>query len=310
MKVAVIDLGTNTFHLMVAEVTADTYQVVHREKVPVKIGEKGINKGKITPEAQQRSLKALMAFKAEIDKREITHVYGTATSAFRNASNGKALVHEIKQLTGIEIDIIDGLKEAELIYKGAKSALSLSRKMELIIDIGGGSVEFILADNEKAHWMHSFEVGGQRLLELFLPSDPITREQIASLHTYFEDHLRPLFQACEIHNPTTLIGCSGTFETLSQLYSEKHSIQKEADATELPFSISAFEELYDALITKNRQERLAMPGMIEMRVDMIVVACVLIDFLVKKVSLRSIRVSAYALKEGILMDVIDSIKKA
>ncbi|MEQ9465871.1 MAG: exopolyphosphatase [Ekhidna sp.] len=308
MRVAVIDLGTNTFHLLIARVDRDSHEMLYRERKAVKIGEKGINQGEITQAAWDRALKALNEFKATIDKGNIDKVFATATSAIRNASNGQALVAEIKKQTGIEIEVISGTREAELIHLGASKALDFGDDKNLIMDIGGGSIEFIIADRKQSHWLRSFEVGGQRLVERFHKSDPITSEEIANLHTFFESQLQPLMDACAEFKPHTLVGCSGTFDTLSDIYCEKNHIERDDDATELPFGKEAFESIFQDLITKTREERLAIPGMIEMRVDMIVVACVLIDYLIGKLDLNHIRISAFALKEGILYNVLDSLQ--
>jgi len=309
MKVAVIDLGTNTFHLMVANVSSSAYSILYRERVPVKIGEKGINKDEITTEAWNRAIATLKEFKDTIDQRAVDKVFGTATSAIRNATNGKALVAEIQQVTGIEIEVISGEREAELIHLGASKAMDLGEEKSLIMDIGGGSIEFIIADKTQAYWKHSFEIGGQRLIEKFHHADPITENEISELYHFFDEQLQLLFEANQRHQPRILIGCSGTFDTLSDIYVEANDIRRDVYLTELPFNMKAFDDIHKELIMKNRQERLAIPGMIDMRVDMIVVASVLIDYVIRELSLTSIRISAYALKEGILFNTIEKIQK-
>lgn len=307
MQVAVIDLGTNTFHLLLARVEGESHEIFHRERKAVKIGEKGINKGEIVPQAWDRAIAALNDFKATIDQHGIDQIFATATSAMRNASNGASLVSEIKKQTGIDIEVISGTREAELIHFGASKALDFGPHKNLIMDIGGGSIEFIIADQNKAYWMQSFEIGGQRLVEKFHKSDPITKNEIDNIYSLFNAELQPLIAACKEHQPRTLIGCSGTFDTLSDIYSEEKNIPREESATEYPFSKDAFKSIYNELIAKNRTERLAIPGMIEMRVDMIVVACVLVDYIIEMLKLDEVRVSAYALKEGILYNVLDQL---
>ncbi|MEQ6166726.1 exopolyphosphatase [Ekhidna sp. MALMAid0563] len=309
MKVAVIDLGTNTFHLLIARVDRNSHEILLRERKAVKIGEKGINKGEITQAAWKRALKALNEFKATIEEHHIDKIFATATSAIRNAGNGQSLVSEIHLQTGIEIEVISGIREAELIHHGASKALDFGSEKNLIMDIGGGSIEFIIADSSRVYWLRSFEVGGQRLVEKFHKSDPITTPEIEELKTFFETELQPLVEACAEHKPTTLVGCSGTFDTLSDIYCEQTQTKRNPDDTEYPFGIEAFKDIFNELIEKTREERLAIPGMIEMRVDMIVVACILVDFIIEKLHLENIRISAYALKEGILYDVLDSLQK-
>ncbi len=307
MNVAVIDLGTNTFHLLLARVDSQSHEIFHRERKSVKIGEKGINKGEITAAAWDRALEALNDFKSTIDKNGIDQVFATATSAMRNANNGAELVREIKNQTGIEIEVISGIREAELIHYGASKALDFGTEKSLIMDIGGGSIEFIIANQKQAYWMQSFEIGGQRLVEKFHKSDPITTTEIENLKNFFDKELQQLIDACAEHSPKTLIGCSGTFDTLSDIYSEENNLTRDEDATEYPFNKDAFQHILQDLVTKNRNERLAIPGMIEMRVDMIVVACLLVDHIMKKLELDHLRVSAYALKEGILYNVLDQL---
>ena len=310
MKVAIIDMGTNTFHLLIAEVEGENYEILHRERRAVKIGEKGINKGEITKEAWERALVTLEEFKQIIEQQNIDQVFATATSAIRNATNGRALVEEIERRTGIKATIISGIKEAELILLGVRNALDLGNDKSLIMDIGGGSIEFIIANQAETFWLKSFEIGGQRLVEKFHKMDPITEEEIQSLTSYFDGELTDLLDAYKLHEPKTLIGCSGTFDTLSDIYCSISNATKEENATEYPLTLTAFHNIHEQLIEKTREERLAIPGMIEMRVDMIVVACVLINYLIKKLNLTSIRVSAYALKEGVLLDSITTVQKS
>jgi exopolyphosphatase / guanosine-5'-triphosphate,3'-diphosphate pyrophosphatase len=309
MKVAIIDMGTNTFHLLLAEVKGDSHTIFHRERKAVKVGEKGINSGEITPEAWDRALKAINEFKATIDKEGVNQIFATATSAIRSASNGKALTDEIKNQTGIETEIISGTREAELILLGVRRALDIGEEKHLIMDIGGGSIEFIIADQHETYWLRSFEIGGQRLVEQFHKSDPIQMDEMMEMSSYFEKQLKELATAIGKYQPKTLIGCSGTFDTLCDIFYQGMGLIRDENSTEYSLPIKGFDIIFQELLTKNREERLAIPGMIEMRVDMIVVACVLIDYLLHTFDLTDMRVSAYALKEGVLMNTVESIQK-
>lgn len=308
MMIAIIDMGTNTFHLLLAEVKGGTHHVLYRERKAVKIGEKGINQGEITPEAWARAIEALKQFKKVIDKNEIDKVFATATSAIRNASNGKDLVLDIEAKTGIVTEIISGEREAELILKGVQKALPLGEEKSLVMDIGGGSIEFIIANEHETFWLQSFEIGGQRLVEKFHKSDPISQQELNALITYFDEQLVPLYNACAKYLPQILIGCSGTFDTLSDIYRSQSNLVVDELDTEYPLTTEAFASIYGELVRKNRTERLAIPGMIEMRVEMIVVASVLVNHLISRLNLNDIRVSAYALKEGVLVNTIDNIQ--
>ncbi len=302
-RVAIIDMGTNTFHLLLANIGEEGFTITHREKVPVKIGVGGINQGFITKEGIERAVSTMRSFKQTLKEDGIVTVLAFGTSAMRNASNGKEVAKKIEKETGIQTQIISGLEEAEYIYKGIQAAINMGTEKCLIMDIGGGSVEFIIGNETKNFWSHSFEIGGQRLLERFQRHDPITSQEVEELFVYFKQELQPLLDKLKIHQPKTLIGSSGTFDTLSDIYCMRNDLPMQ-DRPETPFNIKAFDEIYEELLVKDRTARMHIQGMIEMRVDMIVVACCLIKYLLNTHSFNQIRVSSYSLKEGVLASLI------
>jgi exopolyphosphatase / guanosine-5'-triphosphate,3'-diphosphate pyrophosphatase len=305
MNLAIIDMGTNTFHLLLVAVNGTSFDVVHKEKVAVKIGENGINEGLINEEAIERCLKTITAFKEKIVAANISEVFAIGTSALRNALNGQQVIDRIKKEVGLNPRIISGIEEATYIHYGVSKALQIGPEISLIMDIGGGSIEFIIANAHEPLWMESFEIGGQRMLEKFHKTDPIEPAEIKELKIFLERNLTSLFEACEKFKPTTLIGSSGTFDTLSEIQQLKTSQPVGEKVTELPMTLSAFKEIFSELIIKNKEERMAIPGMIALRVDMIVVASVLIEFILSKLNLTNIRISSYSLKEGVLIKTIE-----
>lgn len=298
-RIAIIDLGTNTFNLLIAEKRMGRFATLHQERIAAKMGVGGINNGFITSEAIERVIGALKKFKLNIANWQVTQVTAFGTSALRSAKNGVELTEKIFIETGISVRIISGEEEAELIYLGVRNAVPLGSPKSLIVDIGGGSVEFIIANATEIFWKKSVEIGGQRLIEKFQHHDPILSEERAQIKDYLEVELAPLLSELKKHRPETLVGSSGSFDTLSEIYCNKQGLPFPREP-ETPLTIAGFEAIFDELLSKPRRERLAIPGMIEMRVDMIVVACCLIQFLFKKHIFRSIRVSAYSLKEGVL----------
>ncbi len=302
-KIAIIDMGTNTFHLLVAEIGHDGYEVLYRDHAAVKIGMAGINEGFISETAFQRAIQAMERFKTKIDEFRVYSVYAFGTSALRNAANGLALAEKIKSLTGITIQIINGDEEADLIYAGVKAALDLAADVNLIMDIGAGSVEFIIADQQQVFWKQSFEIGGQRLLEKFQKHDPIILEEIKALDRFFEISLTELLTALNKFQPAILIGSSGSFDTLSDIFCIRKKIPRTFTEKETPLTEEGFYDIYSELIQKSRDERMQIEGMIALRVDMIVVACCLIRFLLEKHKFERIRVSTYSLKEGVLSNL-------
>jgi len=301
MRKAVIDLGTNTFHLFIVEINKDQLTSLYKEKIAVKLGQNGISQGKIAKDAIKRALHTLKVYKKIIDQFEVKEVMGIATSAIRNAKNGKELVEKIREETGIAIQIIDGNREAELIYNGVKAAMDIGTENKLIVDIGGGSVEFIIGNGSDLLWKQSFEIGAQRLLDQFHRVDPMPKESLAELFTYLDRELSPLRAAIKAYRPHALIGCSGTFDTLCDIHNEATGKRRsEKIVQHLPFN--AYREIHRELLIKNKEERLLIPGMVTMRVDMIVVASCLISYVTELVQAQEIIASSYALKEGLLYE--------
>ena len=300
--VAIIDMGTNTFHLLVAEFEGQNYKITYRNSIAVKIGKDGINDGYITEQGVSRALHAIQNFKSTLNTLSVKKILAFGTSALRVANNGAEIIQKIITETGIETRIISGEEEATYIYEGVASAMKIDQK-SLIVDIGGGSVEFIIGNEKEIFWKQSFEIGGQRLLEKYQKHDPILPEEIDVLNDFFLQSLKPLSAAMTQYDPQVLIGSSGSFDTLSEIYCAKKNI-KWHDNPETPLTIASFYEIFEEFKIKNRAERLQIPGMIEMRVDMIVVACCLIEFLLTNFSFNRVRVSSYSLKEGVLASLI------
>ncbi|WP_143960038.1 Ppx/GppA phosphatase family protein [Litoribacter populi] len=303
-KAAVIDMGTNTFHLLLVEVHENNFRTIYKEKVAVKLGQGGISKKVITTDALKRAYHTLEHFNNLIKGEGIQETFAFATSAVRNADNGSDFVNKIKKLFNIEVTVIDGDQEAQLIYEGIKFSGSLSEKTSLMMDIGGGSVEFIIGNNVQSFWKQSFEIGGQRMLDLFHYHDPILPEEMDKLEGYLADKLHDLVHAIHRFEPSDLVGASGTFDTLSDIYfaglkQKKHKSQQTFD---LP--ATEFYKIAEQLVTLNKQERLNIPGMIPMRVDMIVVASLLITYILKFVPAQHLYCSTYALKEGAISQLI------
>jgi exopolyphosphatase/guanosine-5'-triphosphate,3'-diphosphate pyrophosphatase len=297
-KAAVIDMGTNTFHLLLVELYEKEFTTLYKEKVAVKLGQGGITQNQITAEAEKRALHTLGHFKNLIEGEQISEVFAFATSAVRNANNGPDFVKKVKEELGIQIHVISGEEEAQLIYEGIHFSGALDEKTHLMMDIGGGSVEFIIGNAQEAFWKQSFEIGGQRLLDAFHYHDPILPEEVEKLEQYCAEKLQPLLDAIERYKPSGFVGASGTFDTLIDMYYATMLQCKLTGQHVFELPVSDFYQLFQLLVTKNRAERLLIPGMIAMRVDMIVVASCLIDFILQHISATSMRCSHYSLKEG------------
>ncbi|KAA9338626.1 phosphatase [Hymenobacter busanensis] len=306
-RLALIDMGTNTFHLLIVELAADRQQeptVLLRTKVGVKLGEGGISNGEIAPAAYARALHTLQAFQEEIELHQVEQVRATATSAVRVARNGQELVKDIFQQTGIRVEIIAGAREAELICQGIRQAVALGSEPSLLVDIGGGSVEFIIANADTIFWMQSFEIGAQRLLDRFFRHDPLHFADVQAEQDYLRATLAPLLAAIAHFRPATLVGASGTFDTLGDLQAARLGQDYSHQPPARTISLDSFRHSYELLLRLPHAERLELPGMTPLRADMIVVACVLIDFVLKCGPFTGITASAYALKEGLLAELL------
>lgn len=309
-RLALIDMGTNTFHLLITEV-GDNGQLreLVKTKFPVRLGQGGISNGAIAPEAYDRAIKTLKDFRNQIDAYEVETVRAMATSMVRNASNGEDFVKDVFKQTDIQIEVIDGDREAELIYYGVRSASVLDDSTSMIMDIGGGSVEFIICNKREIFWKRSFEIGAQRLMDHFFTHDPIPASSIDAEKAYLREELQPLTEAVAKYKPLVLVGSSGTFDTLCDIDAlhKGNTSRQLAQPAASTLAVEDFYSIHEQLLQKNHEERLAIPGMLEMRVDMIVLASIAVDFVLQHYSINEIRVSAYALKEGVLQKVLEEM---
>ncbi|MBB6112652.1 exopolyphosphatase/guanosine-5'-triphosphate,3'-diphosphate pyrophosphatase [Mucilaginibacter lappiensis] len=305
-RVAVMDLGTNTFHLLIAEGMINNYHEIAHDQEPVKLGEGGINKGYILPEAFERGIKTMQQFQEQISVNGVQQVRAMATSALRSASNGRDFINEVKAKTGISIEIINGDQEAGFIYDGVKISGCLSTQNSLIMDIGGGSVEFILGNADHITWKQSFEIGAARLMDLFHRTDPIPPASIEALDVYLQDNLTDLFSAIEGHDLDTLIGSSGVFESFATLIeTEKgHSFNLKTTPT---YSFDHEELLIETnkIVQSTHLQRAANENIIPVRVDMIVVASLITRFIIHKLAISKVLMCTNSLKEGVLAGMLD-----
>ena len=304
-KVAVMDLGTNTFHLLIAEGDAVSQRNLFKITNPVKLGEGGINKGVIQPAPFERGIKAMQQFQEHILKHQVTEVMAIATSALRSAANGQDFINEVKSSTGIAIETINGDQEADYIYRGVRAGRCLSAQNALILDIGGGSVEFMVADQYDLHWKQSIEIGAARLMDKFHQTDPIPPESIAALNVYLDEKLDHLFDIITAYDVAFLIGSSGAFETFAEVIEQNKGNQLDLNAiTSYVFNETDLLDVTDWLITSSHEERAANTAIIPIRVDMIVVSALVTRYILKKLGIKSVIMSTNSLKEGVLVTML------
>src|SRR6185295_2878644 len=225
--------------------------------------------------------------------------------AIREATNGKDFVKQAKELTKIDVEMISGDREAELIYLGVRDAVQMNDETSLIIDIGGGSTEFIIGTKDHIYWKQSFLLGAARLLEIFKPSDPITEEQIKVIKDYLKIELQPLYEAIQKYPVKELIGSSGSFDSLAEMIAHRfYTPEILNDKTEYDFSLPDCAAIYKILMKSTKKDRMEMKGLISMRVDMIVISSILVHFILVEFDIHKMRLSTYSLKEGVLHELI------
>eukprot|EP01132_Coremiostelium_polycephalum_P000102 gene102-136_t len=318
MKISVVDLGSNTFHMVIYDFGNCDYRTIAttnlgkfeiaRKRIYVKLGKESLELAYITPQDKQRVLDAMLEFKQMLDFHQVDQVYAVATSAMRNAANAVELVDSIYQQTKIQVEVISGTQESMLIYQGVKAGVKFEDTV-LIMDIGGGSVEFIVCRRHKPLWAQSFEIGAQRLLNMFHQEDPMPPYKLAELETYLKNQLFPsLYQAIAQYQPTSLVGSSGAFSALVDMHTETEDamlIDKTAVSYVLPFE--SFLHIYDNVRSKGHEERMGIPGLSGQKENMIVVSTALINFILKQFAIRHITFSKYALKEGVLFNALEDL---
>ena len=310
MRLAILDLGTNTFHLLIVDVNGKKVKNVFKSKTVVKRGERGINQNLIAKAPFKRGIDSLLNYKKIIDQYIPDKTYAFATSAIRSAENGNIFIKTAKRKIDIEIKIISGAKEAELIYFGVRRFLNLKGSPSLIMDIGGGSTEFIIADEKKIFWKRSFDIGVARMLEMFNPSNPISNEQLLQIQKFLRIELSPLKRAIKKFPVRKLIGSSGSFDTFAEMAVCRFHKEK-SDKIIFPykFNMDEFSKLYKLIIKSTVADRMKMKGLVRMRVDMIVIAGITIDFILNETGIKKMYLSKYALKEGALWEIINRLNK-
>lgn len=299
MKIAAIDLGTNTFHLIIAEKVGSSFKVIYKTNQPIRLGEDITKNNLIIPIAFQRGINCLKEFKAVMDKYKVDTVKATATSGIRSALNGQEFVDEAKLRASIEIDIINGDEEANFIYEGIKLSGAITSK-SLIMDIGGGSTEFILCDEEKLIWKKSYNIGAARLMQKFFKSDPINTIDKDLIFEHLADELHELKLICKEHQPQTLIGSAGAFETFASMIYPEINVNSISIAD---IALANYKELAHRLVNSSHDERSKMKNLISLRVDMIVMAALQTNYIIENSTFQKIKLSTYDLKMGVLQSL-------
>lgn len=301
-RIAIIDLGTNTCNLLIADYHYPDYKLLYRGIEVVKLGKSGLDKNQLSDDGLERAIGAIQHHKELIVQYGVSEIQIIATSAIREASNRDWFSQQIKSRTGLDLQIVSGDREAALIFKGVQLAFGKLEDRSLIVDIGGGSNELILIENNLPVWKESFPIGMARLIEQIPPSDPITGDEILLINQWFESRMEALWQRLQNLNISMLIGCSGAFDTVADLIDQTDPGTKTRIRQELP--LSDFKRVYDQLIASTTAQRMKMKGMEPIRLEMIVPAVIFIELIIDRLNIPHIVQTDFALREGVLYEQI------
>ncbi len=306
--IAAIDIGTNSIHMVIVKIepALPAFSVIAKEKDTVRLGERDPKTGELTPEAIERSLSALKRCKDLADSLNVKEIIAVATSATREARNGQKFLNQIESELGITVNLISGQEEARRIYLGVLSGMDFGEQPQIIIDIGGGSTELILADIHEPRFLSSTKVGAVRLAREFVTTDPISKEELYYLRAYVRGMLeRPvdeIWQNLQLNEVPSLIGTSGTIQTLATI----HAIEKYGAAPNpiggYQVSREELEKIVQKLAAMTCKERLEVSGIADKRAEIIVPGAIILLEVMTMLNLDSITICEQALREGIIVD--------
>ncbi len=306
VRVCVIDLGTNSFHAIIVDVHPNgSYQVVDRMKEMVRLGRHGLEANTLPEEAMERGLRALKRIHL-LAKGWDTHEFlAFATSAIREAANGGAFIRRVRQELGLRIQPISGEQEADLIFQGVRRAVEMATPT-LLIDIGGGSVEFIVVAGGESVFARSLKLGAARTTERFVGTDPLSDEEEATIRAHFEDKLSPVCDACRAHDVTSIVGSSGTMKSLARL-ALVHGSDGDDTVFQRTFAVDEVRPALDWVIGSSANERLSHPAIAPKRVDQIGAGALLLDTVCENLpEVTHLKVSSNALREGMVVHFMET----
>jgi exopolyphosphatase/guanosine-5'-triphosphate,3'-diphosphate pyrophosphatase len=304
MRIAAIDIGTNSIHMIVVRVRPDlSFEVIDREKDMVRLGAGGLDGRKLTASAMRASLQTLTKFKRLADSYKVDEIMAAATSATREAENGGDFIAQVHRETGIAIRVISGTEEARLIHLAAGYGVDVGGTTAVVIDIGGGSVEVTLGTASHLTLGKSFKVGVIRLTERFVHSDPLAGREERRLVKHLSRQFGAYLDQIAARGFDRVIGTSGTILSLGALAASAAGGRAE-DLRNLRVSAKSLHRLRKDLVEADLEERLAIPGMDPRRADLSVAGSILLDTILRRLGAEELTLCDLALREGLVLDYI------
>lgn len=303
LRLAAIDVGSNSLHMVIAQADADgAVTALWRIKEMVGLGRISFPSRRLTREAMDRAIAALARFQQAARVRGCEKILAVATSAVREAHNGGGFLQRVRRELGLPIRVVSARDEARLIYLGVRHATDLATRPHFILDVGGGSVEFIVADSTKPVLLESRKLGAARMTARFIHADPVSPGDLKALMQHYDRELAPLCQSIQSLKPVAAIGTSGTIENLAAVCA---ALEDHAHAGgQAVLQRAPLERLVARLLESRAKDRAAMPGLDDARKDQVIAGALLVNELFRRLDLREMRVCKSALREGILVEYL------
>jgi exopolyphosphatase/guanosine-5'-triphosphate,3'-diphosphate pyrophosphatase len=305
MRVAAMDLGTNSFHLLVADVHPDGHiDPLVREKEMLRLGDVVSRHGAISATAADQAVATVRRFRLLADAAGATEILAKATSAIRRAANGGDVVDRIEEETGVRVDVISGQEEARLIYGAVRASVVLDPAPALCFDLGGGSLEVMVGDAGSLSFATSVPLGVARLSTEYVHSDPISKRDRRELRARIVEIFAPVVADVARFEPKLVVGSSGTLENLAQMVAARRDEDLPSSLNQLTISRREFLTLHEQLLASKAADRLRMDGLDERRVDLITAGSMVLATAMELFDFDQLTISEWALREGIVLDAV------
>ena len=306
-RIAAIDIGTNSFHLLVAAVDPKlrTFRIIQAEKATTRLGERDPETGELTEAAMQRGLVTLRQFRDLAASHRVEQIVTAATSAVREAPNGRDFLQTILDDLGMEVDLVSGPEEARLIYLGVLSGMPFGDRPHLLLDIGGGSTELILADGRDARALTSTRVGAVRLQRDFVRDDPMPPQRRSFLQAFIQGSLEPAVDKVRRRikpgETPVLVATSGTAMAIGSLAaSEEERPPRKLHGYRV--TRQSLNQVVDRLITMTPAQRRELAPINDRRAEIIVPGALILQTTMKMLGVEEFVLSERALREGLIVD--------
>jgi exopolyphosphatase/guanosine-5'-triphosphate,3'-diphosphate pyrophosphatase len=305
VRIAALDLGTNSFHLLVADVQPDGhFEPIAKDKAMIRLGDVVSREGRIPDAAADVVVATVRRFRLLAEAAGATEVHACATSAMRSAANGDDVVDRVEAEAGVAVEVISGLREAELIFGAIRGAVVLEPSPALCFDLGGGSVEIMVGDASGLRFATSEPLGVGRLSAGFVRSDPLSKQDRRALRAHLVDVLTPVAEHVATLGPKLVVGSSGTLEDIAHMVAARRAADVPLSLNQLAFARDEFWPLHKQILASTADERLRLDGLDARRVDLIPAGCVFLATAMELFDFDEMTVSEWALREGIVLDVI------